>query len=201
MKQEADDRVSEPVNPKAIQVVILENKIVRPKVSKSTFDETISKCSTENVANMLLRVLKQNDNSENPFDDSFYLRDLIASLGRLDNVMMMPVIAEEIYRQFKLDQISNSSPQFAITLGALRAYFNLRKQIFRFKAEKLSLLNQADFKVSSYKDCYELVENTLGKMKADIDKLLLDDQRPLHIRLFIFNLEVKHILKYKNKPF
>jgi len=47
---------------------------------------------------MLLRVLKQNDNSENAFDDSFYLRDLIASLGRMDNIPMMPTIAEEIYR-------------------------------------------------------------------------------------------------------
>lgn len=88
----------------------MDNKIARPRLSKSTFDETVSKCTTEIVANMLLRVLKQNDNSENPFDDSFYLRDLIASLGRLDNVPMMPIIAEEIYRQFKLDQISNSSP-------------------------------------------------------------------------------------------
>ena len=88
----------------------MDNKIARPRLSKSTFDETVSKCTTEIVANMLLRVLKQNDNSENPFDDSFYLRDLIASLGRLDNVPMMPIIAEEIYRQFELDQISNSSP-------------------------------------------------------------------------------------------
>jgi len=47
---------------------------------------------------MLLLVLKQNDNSDNPFDDSFYLRDLIASLGRMDNVTLMPTIADEIYR-------------------------------------------------------------------------------------------------------
>jgi hypothetical protein len=103
---------------------------------------------------MLLRVLKQNDNSENPFDDSFYLRDLIASLGNLDNVAMMPMIAEEIYRQFKLDQISNSSPNFAITLGAIRGYFNLKKQIYRFKTEKLPLLNHQDAKISGYEICY-----------------------------------------------
>jgi len=71
---------------------------VRPIFKKSSFDETISKCTTENVANMLLLVLKQNDNSDNPFDDSFYLRDLIASLGRMDNVTLMPTIADEIYR-------------------------------------------------------------------------------------------------------
>ena len=41
----------------------------------------------------------------------------------------------------------------------------------------------------------------MTKMKYDIDKLLLDDLKPLHIRLFIFNLEVKHMLKYKMKTF
>ena len=59
---------------------------------------------------MLMQVLEQNDNSENDYDDSFFLRDVIASLGRLDNIDMMPKIAAEIHRQFKLDQISNSSP-------------------------------------------------------------------------------------------
>ena len=58
MKQEPDDRVSEPTNSNAIQLTIHENKIVRLKTSTSTFDETVSKCTTENVANMLLRVLK-----------------------------------------------------------------------------------------------------------------------------------------------
>ena len=76
----------------------MDNKMVRPRTNKSTFDENVSKCTTENVTNMLLRVLKQNDNSENAFDDSFYLRDLIASLGRLDNVLLMPTVAQEIYR-------------------------------------------------------------------------------------------------------
>ena len=87
MKEEGEERASEPSNVTAIKFTIQDNNsIVRPRVSKATFDENISKCTTENVANMILRVLKQNDNSENPFDDSFYLRDLIASLGRLDNV-------------------------------------------------------------------------------------------------------------------
>jgi len=76
---------------------------------------------------MLIRVLEQNDNSENPFDDSYYLKDLIASFGRLDNLRLMPAIAKEVFRQFKLDQISNASPNFSITLGAIKAYFNIRK--------------------------------------------------------------------------
>ena len=88
--------------------------------------------TTSRVAEMLLKVLEQNDNSENYFDDSFYIRDILASLGRLDNLNYMVKIAREILRQFKLDQISNSSPQFSITSGAIKGYFNLRKQIYRF---------------------------------------------------------------------
>ncbi len=83
--------------------------------------------TTERVAQMLLKVLEQNDNSENYFDDSFLMRDILTSLGRLDNINYIYRIACEIYRQFKLDQISNSSPQFAITTGAIKGYFNQRK--------------------------------------------------------------------------
>ena len=52
---------------------------------------------------MLLKVLEQNDNSENAFDDSFLLKDVLSSLGKLDNLQIMPKIATEIFRQFKLD--------------------------------------------------------------------------------------------------
>ena len=77
---------------------IIDNKIIRQRRNKSRFDESIYKCTSETVAKMLLRVLEQNDNSENNFDDSFYLRDVIACLGRIDNLSMMPAIATEIYR-------------------------------------------------------------------------------------------------------
>jgi len=97
------------------------------KLMKEKFDEKVFKVTTDTVAQMLLKVLEQNDNSENAFDDSFYLKDILASLGRLDNLPLMPKIATEIFRQFKLDQISNSSPQFAITIGAIKGYYNMRK--------------------------------------------------------------------------
>ena len=51
-------------------------------------------------------------------------------------------IACEIYRQFKLDQISNSSPQFAITIGAIKGYYNMRKQIYRFVRSKKSKFSE-----------------------------------------------------------
>ena len=59
--------------------------------------------TTDKVAEMLLKVLEQNDNSENYFDDSFLLRDILASLGRLDNINYIAKIASAIYSQFKLD--------------------------------------------------------------------------------------------------
>ena len=59
--------------------------------------------TTDRVAQMLLKVLEQSDNTENYFDDSFLVRDMLASLGRLDNLNYLQRIASEIYRQFKLD--------------------------------------------------------------------------------------------------
>lgn len=85
---------------------------------------------------MLFKVLEQSDNTENLFDDSFMLRDIIAALGKIDNTAHMEKIAKEIYRQFRLDQIACNSPQFAVTCGAIKGYYNLRKEIFRFKKFK-----------------------------------------------------------------
>ena len=95
----------------------------------------------------MLKVLEQGDNSDNQFDDSFYIKDILASLGRLDNLQCMHEIACEIYRQFKLDQISNSSPQFAVTIGAIKGYYNMRKQIFRFinfKKDNIAPIDSAE---------------------------------------------------------
>jgi len=38
-------------------------------------------------------------------------------------------------------------------------------------------------------------------MKSDIDKLLVNELTPLHIRLFIYNLEMRNSLKYSNRSF
>ena len=100
--------------------------------------------TTDKVAETLLKVLEQNDNTDNYFDDSYLIRDILASLGRLDNINYLARVSSEIYRQFKLDQISNSSPQFAITTGAIKGYFNLRKQIYRFIHSKKQHISEGD---------------------------------------------------------
>lgn len=112
----------------------------KPKEEKQ-LDESLYQVTTKTVADMLMKVLEQNDNSSNPIDDSFYLKNLLSNLGRLDNLELMPKIASEIYRQFRLDQISNSSPYFAITNGAIKGYYNMRKEIFKFVNYKAPNLN------------------------------------------------------------
>ena len=73
------------------------------KLYPTCLKESDFRTTTDVVANMLFKVLEQSDNSENKFDDSFYIGHLLDSLGRLDNFTLMPVIAEEVLRQFKLD--------------------------------------------------------------------------------------------------
>lgn len=85
-----------------------------------------------------MRLLSENDNSVNPFDDSFYIKTILKALGNLDCFKHINAIAHEIYRQFRLDYIGKFSPQFAITKGAIQGYFNMRKSIFLFRNKKLN---------------------------------------------------------------
>lgn len=61
------------------------------------------------ISNLMIRLLNENDNSENAFDDCFLISKIIASLGKLDNFKMLPKIAAEINRQFNLDHIGKFS--------------------------------------------------------------------------------------------
>lgn len=93
------------------------------------------------ISNLLIRLLQQNDNSENAFDDSFYISKILASLGKLDHFECMPEIATEVERKFNLDNIGQYSPQYCISKGAIKCFFNIRKQIFRFKQFKKPYLD------------------------------------------------------------
>ena len=46
----------------------------------------------------MLRLLRENDNSENAFDDSFFQGKILANLGKLDNFTVMPEIAREVQK-------------------------------------------------------------------------------------------------------
>jgi hypothetical protein len=54
--------------------------------------------SSDQIAQLLLKLLKENDNSENFYDDANFLKTIISSLGNVLNFKYMPDIATEIYR-------------------------------------------------------------------------------------------------------
>lgn len=56
-----------------------------------------------------MRLLNENDNSENAFDDCFFMAKIIKNLGKLDNFKVLPQVANEINRQFNLDYIGKFS--------------------------------------------------------------------------------------------
>jgi len=65
--------------------------------------------TTDLIANLFTRLLRENDNSENAFDDCFLIGKILSCLGKLDNFSCMPQIATEITRQFNLDHIGKFS--------------------------------------------------------------------------------------------
>jgi len=48
------------------------------------------------ISGLMIRLLKENDNSENAFDDCFLIGKILANMGKMDNFMFMPQIAQEI---------------------------------------------------------------------------------------------------------
>jgi hypothetical protein len=61
--------------------------------------------SRESLGLMMLNILKNNDNSQNPFDDAYFTKQVLKSIGNLNCFRLLPQIMEEVYRQFKLDLI------------------------------------------------------------------------------------------------
>ena len=41
--------------------------------------------TTTTISDLILRVLRENENSENAFDDSFFIGKILSNLGKLDN--------------------------------------------------------------------------------------------------------------------
>jgi hypothetical protein len=78
------------------------------KVEKCPREELL-RMSSDDLATLLLKLLRENDNSENSMDDSHYIGQILKSLGKLDNFKYLPEIAQEVFRQFKLDNIGRRS--------------------------------------------------------------------------------------------
>lgn len=72
---------------------------------KDEYDDRDFSFTTDNVCRLMIRLVKENDNSENPFDDSFYISKLLANLGKLDNFDFLVEICSIIDNKFNLDNI------------------------------------------------------------------------------------------------
>jgi hypothetical protein len=127
--------------------------------------EYLTMITSDQIAQLFLKLLKENDNSENYYDDANYLKTIIECLGNVLNFKYMPEIAQEIYRQFKLDQIGRFSLQFSIIRGAISGYFKMKKQIYLLKNEKLNYLDPMQVQDKDYYDdqIYD-TEVTLNQM-------------------------------------
>ena len=46
----------------------------------------------------MIKLLDENENSTNAYDDSFWISKILRNLGKLDNIDMMEGIARKVYR-------------------------------------------------------------------------------------------------------
>lgn len=95
------------------------------------------------ISNLMLRLLRENENSDNAFDDCFLIGKILSNLGKLDNFSCMPEIAQEVQKHFNLDHTGKFSAQYAISKGAIKSHFNMRKQIYRYRQFKKPYLDPA----------------------------------------------------------
>ena len=78
-------------------------KMIQPKLNFKDAEKAI--LTRDSMGTMLLNILKNNDNSQNPFDDAYFIKTVIKAIGNLNCFKLLPEITAEIYRQFKLDLI------------------------------------------------------------------------------------------------
>lgn len=149
--------------------------------------------TTDEVCELMMRLLRENDNSDNAFDDSFWIGKLLANLGKLSKYEAMKAIALELLRQFNLDHIGKFSPQYAVTKGAVKGYFNMRKQIFAFRQSILpNLETRFNNEFALFQDQIKDAELVLDRIGAALDSILANQSWPLEIRVFIFDKKVKN---------
>ena len=101
--------------------------------------------TTQEVSKVILKLLQENDNTENAFDDAFWVKRLLVSLGKLDDFKAMPLIAQQAEKYLTLDLVTRKSALLSISKGAIQCYFNMKKSIWTFKHLKQPYLSQVYF--------------------------------------------------------
>lgn len=154
--------------------------------------------TTDLISTLMMKLLHENDNSENAFDDCFLIGKILSNLGKLDHFECMPLIAKEMQRQFNFDHIGKFSAQYAVSKGAIKGYYNMRKQIYRYQQFKKPYIDEqkqqhesdeADGKIKE-------TEAVLDEIKQTFERIMDDASWPLELRAFIFEKKVKNDLMY-----
>ena len=70
----------------------------KKKGADELFDHRKFNTTTDKICEILIKLLRENDNSENAFDDCFMISKQLKNLGKLNNFTWMPAIATEIVR-------------------------------------------------------------------------------------------------------
>ena len=154
--------------------------------------------TTDLISTLMMKLLHENDNSENAFDDCFLIGKILSNLGKLDHFECMPLIAKEMQRQFNFDHIGKFSAQYAVSKGAIKGYYNMRKQIYRYQQFKKPYIDEQKQQHESDEIDGKIkeTEEILNEIKQTLERIMDDASWPLELRAFIFEKKVKNDLMY-----
>lgn len=119
--------------------------------------------SSEQMANLFLRLLKENDNYYNPFDDCFYMKQIIKALGRINSFKQMPDIAVEVFRQVRLAKVQTSLRN-SVFKASIIAFFRMEKSIWKFQNLTVPMLDIAQEELLQYQKYIEATQIKLCKI-------------------------------------
>lgn len=114
----------------------------------------------------------------------------------------MPEVSREVLKQFKLDQVGNFSPQFTIIKGAIKGYYNMRRQIYEYRQFKLPFMDpqKHQLDIEKYERLIQEASKNLDKLEVQLQKALKSKHWPLEIRAFIFEKNTKHVFRHSGEP-
>ena len=92
-----------------------------------------------------------------------------------------------------MDHTGKFSNQFAVSKGAIKSYYNMRKQIFRYVQHKKPYLAERDIDTENL---IQTAEGVLDQVKTSFEKIYEDKSWPIEIRTFIYEKKVKNEFLY-----
>lgn len=95
------------------QITVYERKIKKTDLKQTEGNKHIPQ-TDETIIDLLLTLLKKNDNSENNFDDTFYQANILKSLFRCLNVANFNQILVEVNRFLKIEYFTHYDYKYLI---------------------------------------------------------------------------------------